>query len=1328
MVLLVALPTTLHAAEEHAVCEHTISLSLQTRSADGTPKLVRESWRPNETAVIVCDMWDLHHCHNAVKREAEMAPRMNELIEKARGAGAFVIHAPSGCMKAYEGHPARERAKTAPRAASLPDKIGQWCKQIPAEEKAIYPIDQTDGGEDDDPVDHAAWAKQLAAQGLNPRSPWTRQTDALRIAADTDAISDSGVEIWNLLEARRIRNVILMGVHVNMCVAGRPFGLRQMAKNGKHVVLVRDMTDSMYNPARWPYVDHFRGTALFIEHVEKYICPTITSDQFIGGQPFVFSAAVTHGPSAGGAPLAHYTFAEGAGPMLGDHSGNGYDGTIHGARWVKTAAGTALRFGSGDYVDLGTRPEFNLPGDRTITAWVKLECPSFPEPMTNWVIFDGGDAYRKSGYLFRIDGGYARVTYRHCSQTKGLCFCISRRTVENNTWYHLVITRQGDAARLYMDGLLDLQFKAHDSSPAGRPFTISQADQSFKGLMDDLAVYRRAMPTEEIIRLFRDRAAAHGKDVSWIGAIQLVAYGHYDQGNIAVEANFAGILPLVTGQQASLELGLPGEKPLRVEVIKKMPAGGCYECTFPVANLPKDRYQISALVRSADGQVARQSAAMVPIHYEPVVPPSPVEKTAGPLPKPPEPPPYRIELGAGGGFQLAVGDETYTIESAFSWPNGEFNTLAMTPAEKSGCEPAWKVATRKLDNRTYRISASGRFYALQRTIRLFPSHVNVQDTLTNTSDDAVGIILKDSVLTKGKNIASACLAGADTRQPKFGSQLQSNPTVFLKKDGLGIGLVALDDVFIVQSRADFAPDRSTLYSTQFALDKGATYTVEWSVYLNRSADYYDFINAIRNDEGRNGRVDGGMALFYDRYLGRRAVPAREYVSLRNIKYLNCTTMDHPADDPQVSLGGIEFLGYPKEMAMVKEQIASIHKLHPELRVMFHVAHSLYATNKPAETFPDSRVIRADGKQGIYYEGQEGAHLSEKRKKQGWRWYAVYPTLDNSFGRELMRSADVIVDEMGCNGVFMDGFMTAYGGQYTYDRWDGHTADIDPATHTIKRKAGSVLLLSQNALAAFSRKMRDKGAQVVANNSVITRTIGREISIIWDQELVEGPWTHLAPTSVTLSNAYNFSNEREFYYDALNKLKWGSLSFYYGDYPNNGKDMLTHPPLVAQEFPITFEELHPDYVKGRERLITAKPGIYGWAGDCDLHFTHRYDAQGWEIPAGFLTTVEGGGVRTEVTLGRREAAVVKKVPVRLIASGPVNVIFRQYDRAGIAMGLNGKSDVHCVIRSGEFNIEPGRGYLIKADKQRRVEADRDACLAFSCRLDSPLEVTVEPAER
>jgi len=271
--------------------ETPLSLTLQSRAPAGKATQVKEQWLPSRTAIIVCDMWDLHHCKNAVTREVEMAPRMNEVLGKARKDGVLIIHAPSSCMKPYEGTPARERAKSAPTAPRLPDKIAEWCKQIPAEEMAVYPLDQTDGGEDDDATEHAAWAKELAAKGLNPKAPWTRQIDVLRIDQDKDAISDSGVEIWNLLESKNIDNVILMGVHLNMCVSGRPFGLRQMAKNGKHVVLMRDLTDTMYNPARWPFVSHARGTELFVSHVEKRICPTITSDQFIGGKPFAFSDA-----------------------------------------------------------------------------------------------------------------------------------------------------------------------------------------------------------------------------------------------------------------------------------------------------------------------------------------------------------------------------------------------------------------------------------------------------------------------------------------------------------------------------------------------------------------------------------------------------------------------------------------------------------------------------------------------------------------------------------------------------------------------------------------------------------------------------------------------------------------------------------------------------------------------------------------------------------------------------------------------------------------------------------------------------------------------------
>jgi len=257
------------------------------RNGAWVEQIAVEKWRPEETAAIVCDVWDAHHCLNAVRRIEEMAPRMNELLENARSRGALVIHAPSDCMASYEKHPARLRAKQAPAAPNLPPDIGKWCYRIPAEEKGRYPLDQEDGGEDDDPVEHVRWHERLTGMGRDPKAPWKAQIDVLRID-ERDAISDSGVEIWNLLEQRGIRNVLLLGVHTNMCVLGRPFGLRQMARNGKNVVLVRDLTDTMYNPQRWPFVTHFVGTDRIVEHVEKYVCPTIASVDLLGGQPFRF--------------------------------------------------------------------------------------------------------------------------------------------------------------------------------------------------------------------------------------------------------------------------------------------------------------------------------------------------------------------------------------------------------------------------------------------------------------------------------------------------------------------------------------------------------------------------------------------------------------------------------------------------------------------------------------------------------------------------------------------------------------------------------------------------------------------------------------------------------------------------------------------------------------------------------------------------------------------------------------------------------------------------------------------------------------------------------
>lgn len=275
--------------ESPVVGELSLVLRSRQKMPEGHPETFHReaTWKASETAVIVCDMWDLHHCRNATLRVGELAPRLDRFLKEVRRRGATIIHAPSSCTSFYEDHPARRRAKEAPKAKSHPGEIGQWCHSIPAEKGLEFPVDHSDGGCDSTGELQEAFARELAEKGRNPGAPWKRQIDRIEIQP-TDFISDDGHEIWNVLEARGIQNVLLTGVHTNMCVLGRPFGLRQMARNGKNVALVRDLTDTMYNPARRPHLDHFRGTDRVVEYIEKVVAPTITSDQILGGEPFRF--------------------------------------------------------------------------------------------------------------------------------------------------------------------------------------------------------------------------------------------------------------------------------------------------------------------------------------------------------------------------------------------------------------------------------------------------------------------------------------------------------------------------------------------------------------------------------------------------------------------------------------------------------------------------------------------------------------------------------------------------------------------------------------------------------------------------------------------------------------------------------------------------------------------------------------------------------------------------------------------------------------------------------------------------------------------------------
>lgn len=239
-----------------------LHLTLRTRveafkgSGEWQEVQIAQALPVSRTAVVICDMWDKHWCSGASARVDALAARMNPVLEALRAAGVQVIHAPSETMSFYKETLQRLRI-LAIEKISPPPALGLTDPALP--------IDDSDGG--CDTPDHFYQA-------------WTRENAALRIAPG-DVISDDGSEIYSFLKTRGIENLLIMGVHANMCILNRTFAIKQMTNWGERCILVRDLTDAMYNPKARPFVSHAQGTELVIEHIEKYWAPTVLSEQLL---------------------------------------------------------------------------------------------------------------------------------------------------------------------------------------------------------------------------------------------------------------------------------------------------------------------------------------------------------------------------------------------------------------------------------------------------------------------------------------------------------------------------------------------------------------------------------------------------------------------------------------------------------------------------------------------------------------------------------------------------------------------------------------------------------------------------------------------------------------------------------------------------------------------------------------------------------------------------------------------------------------------------------------------------------------------------------------
>jgi hypothetical protein len=1012
--------------------------------------------------------------------------------------------------------------------------------------------------------------------------------------------------------------------------------------------------------------------------------------------------------------VAHWTFAEGAGAVLHDVSGQGHDGALHRVDWATSPSGPGLAFGRSDsYVDCGDRAELKIAGDLTIEAWVRLDPATYPDNTTNWSIVNWED-YPRSGFLLRIEGWRSVLLFR-CSNGEQERYVQSERTLDPKVFYHVAVVKRGSVATLYIDGLADGCGEVRHPGPSRAPFLICARDQSFDGLIDDLRVYNRALPAATIISDFRAGAERHQKDTSAFGRLVLKPYFYFAEGRVLVDVDCRGLLPLAEGETVAAELGLAGGAAFAAHTLDALAQDGRGSAEFPLAGLAAGEYEVRALVRRQDGSVRAQAAQAFRYPPSVVSVPAPEQQMVAPLPPPAGRLPYEVGLCRGGGFLLSIRGKDYPVESSFSFPHAGDNRLVASAEVCRSGEAAWTVKTSRLRRE---VTAAGGYYRLHRQLTALPNRIVVRDTVTNRTQAPLGVIVVHEVALGGALAKSYVMGfGSTASVPERG--ILYNPTILMQKNDFGLGLVALDDVLIVQSlgAVDKAAGRATLGTRSFALDAGGSYTFEWALYPVASGDYYDFINEIRRDEGRNAvTVDSNWACLGD----PRRIPDAEYMRLRNARYLEHGSPYAPPEDPELSYQSFDLLQFPREMARLKQHNAALLDAFPDAKPNIHVGPWLYLTDRPAEAFPDSRIIAPDGSQGKW-PLTNFVYLSKARQAAGWQWYGFYPTLTNSYGRALLASVDPFIDELGFRGLFLDGFFWGMAGWTTESEWDGHSAEIDPVSRTITRRYGSVLLLAQEALVAYARKVKAKGADLIANNMIVTRTMGR-LPVIVDKEITEGPTIHLAQTPVALGNPDVIRSEQGLYADVRNKLKWGNLYFWYG-----GDSYLRHPTVPTRMYPFTVEEIHADYVKGRERLVTAIPGAYGWPGSHELHYAWLYDGRGREHPNTLLSTADGAGVRTQVVLEENGMAVVERIPVSVEASDPVNVVTERYDATGVCLALHGSGRIRLTLRDGRFAIPPGVGYTVRLPAgTRQLRSSTDGVLAFAVRLEGPASVEVQQA--
>ncbi len=251
--------------------------------------------------------------------------------------------------------------------------------------------------------------------------------------------------------------------------------------------------------------------------------------------------------------VAYYPFSN----NTNDASGNKNNGINHGAILASDRFGninSAYSFdGISSYIEVLNSTSLNMTSSISVSFWIK---PS------GWSDYRGPGIISKktndgtAGYVVYDDGFYtSEINFRMLGTTGIANYLHSNSNVDVGTWQHWIATYDSvsKTARLYKNGIMTVEYTntTIGDMTSTAPLHIGHSQTwngFFKGVIDDLSIYNRALSTTEVQQLYQTGISQYVA----VNSIQDIdGDGHADQALLFISNGqyYLNIISGATGKQ-----------------------------------------------------------------------------------------------------------------------------------------------------------------------------------------------------------------------------------------------------------------------------------------------------------------------------------------------------------------------------------------------------------------------------------------------------------------------------------------------------------------------------------------------------------------------------------------------------------------------------------------------------------------------------------------------------------------------------------------------------------------------------------------------------------